>query len=94
MSDILSLKDVHAFYGKKIHALKGVSLEVGSGEIVCIVGNNGAGKTTMLKAISGMLAPDEGDIRFQGEAIAGLPAYIIARRGLSHVPEGRHVFPA
>ena len=93
MNALLSVHELNTYYGKKIHALKGISVDVQSGEIVCIVGNNGAGKTTLLKTISGVLKPEKGEVRFQGEPIAGLPSHAIARLGLSHVPEGRHVFP-
>ena len=93
MKGLLSVEALHTYYGKKIHALKGISVEVRAGEIVCIVGNNGAGKTTLLKTISGVLKPEKGEVRFQGESIGGLPSHVIARLGLAHVPEGRHVFP-
>ncbi|MBI3548350.1 MAG: ABC transporter ATP-binding protein [Elusimicrobia bacterium] len=90
---MLDIQGLHTVYGKKIHALKGVSAQVRSGEIVCIIGNNGAGKTTLLKTVSGVLQPDKGAVRFAGEAITGQPTHRIARMGLAHVPEGRHVFP-
>jgi len=93
MGVLLSLHQVHTVYGKKIRALRGVSLDVRSGETVCIIGNNGAGKTTMLKTVSGLLKPERGSVRFEGADITGQPAHCIARRGLAHVPEGRHVFP-
>lgn len=89
---LLSLQDVHTIYGRKIHALKGVNVAVRAGEIACIIGNNGAGKTTMLKTVSGILRPDRGSIRFDGTPIAGLAPHRIARMGLGHVPEGRRVF--
>jgi branched-chain amino acid transport system ATP-binding protein len=93
MSAVLSIEEVHTVYGKTIRALKGVSLEVHTGEIVCLIGNNGAGKTTLLKTVSGMLKPESGAVRFEGRSIGGLPAHEIARLGLAHVPEGRHIFP-
>ncbi|MEK7859001.1 MAG: ABC transporter ATP-binding protein [Elusimicrobiota bacterium] len=90
---VLELKGLHAVYGKKIHALKGVSLEVRQGEIVALIGNNGAGKTTMLKTVAGQLKPDQGQVLFEGQSIGGLPSHEIMRRGMSLVPEGRHIFP-
>jgi len=90
---MLSLDAVHAVYGKKIHALRGVSLEVHAGEVVALIGNNGAGKTTMMKTIAGLLKPEKGSITFQGRDLAGLPSHRIMRMGLSLVPEGRHIFP-
>ena len=90
---MLALDGVHAVYGKKIRALKGVSLEVRAGEVVALIGNNGAGKTTMMKTIAGLLKPEKGNILFQGRDLAGLPPHRIMRMGLSLVPEGRHIFP-
>ena len=90
---MLSLDAVHAVYGKKIHALRGVSLEVHAGAVVALIGNNGAGKTTMMKTIAGLLKPEKGSITFQGRDLAGLPSHRIMRMGLSLVPEGRHIFP-
>ena len=92
-SAMLELDGVHAVYGKKIRALKGVSLHVHAGEVVALIGNNGAGKTTMMKTVSGLLAPEKGKVRFQGRDIAGLPSDQIMRMGLSLVPEGRRIFP-
>ena len=94
MSDkVLELKGLNVVYGKKIRALKGVSLEVRQGEIVAMIGNNGAGKTTMLKTIAGQLKPEQGTVLFQGKSLGGLPSYEIARMGVALVPEGRHIFP-
>jgi branched-chain amino acid transport system ATP-binding protein len=90
---MLSLTGVHSFYGKKIHALKGVSLDVHGGEVVALIGNNGAGKTTMMKTIAGLLRADKGRVLFQGRDLAGLPPDQIMRMGLSLVPEGRRIFP-
>jgi branched-chain amino acid transport system ATP-binding protein len=90
---ILSVRDVHTFYGKKIHALKGVSLEVGAGEVVALIGNNGAGKTTLLKTIAGLLKPEKGDIDYEGAPIHGQASCTIMKSGLSLVPEGRKIFP-
>ncbi|WFF41781.1 ABC transporter ATP-binding protein [Salinicola endophyticus] len=86
----LSLQGVDAFYGQ-IQALRGVSLEVRQGEIVTLLGSNGAGKSTTLKTISGLVRARQGDVCLEGESIARLPAHQIARRGVVHVPEGRRV---
>jgi branched-chain amino acid transport system ATP-binding protein len=88
---LLDLDDVHVHYGA-IHALKGVTIDVETGQIVTLVGANGAGKSTTLRAISGLLKPSQGAIRFQGKSLAGCPAHDIVRLGISHVPEGRIVF--
>jgi branched-chain amino acid transport system ATP-binding protein len=88
---LLELEDTHVHYGA-IHALKGVSIEVDEGQIVTLVGANGAGKSTTLRTISGLLRPTRGSIRFQGRPIDGRPAHEIVRLGISHVPEGRIVF--
>ena len=90
---LLSVEDLHVYYGRKIHALRGISLEVRSGEVVSLIGCNGAGKTTLLRTISGLLACEQGSIRFEGRAVERWPAHDIARLGLGHVPEGRRVFP-
>ncbi len=89
---MLKLTDVHTFYGP-IEALKGIDIEVKQGEIVCLIGNNGAGKSTILMTISGILKPRSGEIIFEGESITGVPPYKIVRRGISQVPEGRRIFP-
>ena len=88
---LLDLDDVHVHYGA-IHALKGVTIAVEAGQIVTLVGANGAGKSTTLRAISGLLRPSRGMIRFQGKNLAGCPAHEIVKLGISHVPEGRIVF--
>ncbi len=88
---MLELRDVHAFYDKS-HILTGVSLEVGAGELVTLLGRNGAGKSTTLKAILGVVPPRRGTVRFAGELVSGLEPFAIARRGLCLVPEGRDVF--
>ncbi|HTX53794.1 MAG TPA: ABC transporter ATP-binding protein [Candidatus Baltobacteraceae bacterium] len=89
---MFEVHDVHVAYGA-VTALRGVSLEVKSGEIVCLLGANGAGKSTTLRTISGLLHPLKGEIVLNGEPIHRLTAEAIAKRGISHVPEGRHVFP-
>ncbi len=89
---LLSLSDVRAGYGA-IEALKGVSLSVGAGETVAVIGANGAGKSTMLMTISGVLRPREGEIRFDGGRIDGLPPHEIVARGVCQAPEGRRIFP-
>ena len=90
---MLELDSVHAVYGKKIRALKGVSLTVNAGEVVALIGNNGAGKTTIMKTVAGLLQPEKGSVRFQGRDLPGLPPDQIMRMGLSLVPEGRRIFP-
>jgi branched-chain amino acid transport system ATP-binding protein len=89
---LLALSDVHIGYGG-IKAVKGITLNVDEHELVCLIGANGAGKSTTLKAISGLLAPTAGTINYNGENIAGGAAYKIAGKGLRLVPEGRGVFP-
>jgi len=88
---MLRVTDLHVYYGA-IHALKGLSLTVQQGEIVTLIGANGAGKSTTLRAISGLIAPRSGDIAFEGSSIAGHGAHEIVRRGISQVPEGRRIF--
>lgn len=89
---LLELKNVHAYYGN-IHALKGPSLEVNQGEVVTLIGSNGAGKTTILRVIQGLLRLRQGSIRFAGQALEALPAEAIVRLGISQSPEGRLIFP-
>ncbi|HBG93472.1 MAG: ABC transporter ATP-binding protein [Nitrospirae bacterium RIFOXYB2_FULL_43_5] len=89
---MLELNDIHTFYGP-IEALKGITLKVNQGEIVCLIGNNGAGKSTTLMAISGILKPKAGTISFIGSDISDMPPHSIVERGISHVPEGRRIFP-
>jgi len=88
---MLSLRDLQVGYGQ-VPVIKGIDLDVAEGEIVTLIGANGAGKTTLLNAISGLLRPTEGEIRFCGERIDGLPPEQVVRRRLVHVPEGRKVF--
>ncbi len=89
---LLEVDDVHTFYGT-IEALKGVSLTVEEGEIVTLIGANGAGKSTVLRTICGLNAPREGTVTFDGEEISSRPPQAIVALGISHAPEGRHVFP-
>jgi branched-chain amino acid transport system ATP-binding protein len=89
---VLELEDVRVYYGA-IQALKGVSLEVRSGEIVTLLGSNGAGKTSTLRAINGLNRPRSGRITFQGQDITTRPAHEIVKRGISQSPEGRKLFP-
>jgi branched-chain amino acid transport system ATP-binding protein len=89
---MLRLEEVSVSYGR-VSALSGVSLEVRPGELVSLIGANGAGKSTTLKTISGLLRPLFGRITWDGEPIAGLPPREILRRGIAHCPEGRRVFP-
>jgi branched-chain amino acid transport system ATP-binding protein len=88
---MLEVNDVHAYYGN-IHALKGVSITVEEGEIVTLIGANGAGKSTTLKTISGLLKPRQGYVQLQGEDLKPFPAHKIVYKGVSMVPEGRGVF--
>ena len=92
MSALLSVSQLSVAYGG-IQAVRELSLEVAPGEMVCLIGANGAGKTTALKAISGLLVPYAGSVHFDGQSLTRLPAHEVARRGLSLVPEGRGVFP-
>jgi branched-chain amino acid transport system ATP-binding protein len=89
---LLTLDAVEAFYGS-IQALKGVSFKVPRGSIVTLLGANGAGKSTTLKCISGLVAPARGTVSFRGQRIDRLPSEAIVRLGISHVPEGRELFP-
>jgi branched-chain amino acid transport system ATP-binding protein len=89
---MLSLVDIHTFYGN-IQALKGVSLEVKEGEIITLIGANGAGKSTTLMSISGIVPPRTGEVRFMGESITRVNPNKIVSMGISQVPEGRRIFP-
>jgi len=88
---MLVVEDIHTYYGES-HALQGVSLEVKAGEVVCLLGRNGAGKSTTLKSIMGIVSPRRGRIVFEGEEIQGRPAHWIARHGIALVPEDRRIF--
>jgi branched-chain amino acid transport system ATP-binding protein len=89
---ILELEDVHTFYGS-IEALKGITINVRQGEIVTLIGANGAGKSTTLRSINGLNRPRRGTIRFQGEEITNRPAHEIVKLGIAQSPEGRRLFP-
>jgi branched-chain amino acid transport system ATP-binding protein len=89
---LLELRDVHTYYGN-IHALKGISVSVDAGEIVSLIGANGAGKSTTLKTISGLLRPRQGEIWFDGKRIDGTTPHDIVALGISQAPEGRRIFP-
>jgi len=88
---LLELDDVHTYYGN-IRALRGVSMHVDRGEIVTLIGSNGAGKSTTLKTISGILTPRQGEVRFEGQRIDEMPAHEIVKMGVAQAPEGRRVF--
>jgi len=89
---VLELEDVHTYYGA-IHALKGISLKVHDGEVVTLIGANGAGKSTTLRSINGVNHPREGRIRFQGKDITNAPPHEIVKMGIAQSPEGRRLFP-
>ena len=91
MGTMLKISDINVYYDA-IHAIKGISLEVNEGEIVTLIGANGAGKSTTLRTISGLLKPKTGSISFLGQEIAGMPAHQIVKEGISQVPEGRRIF--
>jgi branched-chain amino acid transport system ATP-binding protein len=88
---LVRVEDIHTYYGKS-HILHGVSLEVGKGEVVGLLGRNGVGKSTTLKAIMGLVRPSRGEVLFEGHAITGAPAHRLARLGIGYVPEDRRVF--
>jgi branched-chain amino acid transport system ATP-binding protein len=89
---LLELQNVHTYYGK-IHALKGVSITVNQGEIVTLIGSNGAGKSTTLRTISGLLTPRIGEVRFNGQRIDKSPPHEVVKLGIAQSPEGRRIFP-
>ena len=91
MGCILQVNDLHVYYGS-IHAVKGVSFSVNEGEIVTLIGANGAGKSTVLNTVSGLLHPRSGSVFFAGADLKGVAPHRIVERGLAQVPEGRHVF--
>ncbi len=92
MESILNIQDVHTFYGKS-HVLHGITLEVHAGEIVCLLGRNGVGKTTTLRSIMGLTPSSSGHIFFRGQEISRIHDYLIPRLGIGYVPQGRHIFP-
>ena len=91
MAQILKVDDIHVYYGS-IHAVKGVSFEVNEGEVVTLIGANGAGKSTILNTISGLLHPKMGSVLFEGHDLKGVAPHKIVEHGLAQVPEGRHIF--
>src|SRR5947209_15282411 len=92
MSPLLEVSEIHSYYGS-IEALKGVSLSVEPGEVVTLIGSNGAGKSTTLRSISGLTPASGGRVTFDGEEITRIPAHDIVGRGIALAPEGRHCFP-
>ena len=88
---MLEIKDIEVYYGM-IQAIKGVSFEVNEGEVVSLIGTNGAGKTTILHTITGLISPKKGSVIFEGKDITKIPAHKIVSLGMAHVPEGRRVF--
>jgi branched-chain amino acid transport system ATP-binding protein len=92
MSPLLEVADVHTHYGS-IEALKGVSLAVEPGEVVTLIGSNGAGKSTTLRSISGLTPPSSGSVTFDGDDLTSVPAHDVVGRGVALAPEGRHCFP-
>ena len=89
---LLELQDVHTYYGK-IHALKGISIKIEKGEIVTLIGSNGAGKSTTLRTISGLLTPRQGRVLLNGQPIHQIPPHEIVKLGVAQSPEGRRIFP-
>jgi branched-chain amino acid transport system ATP-binding protein len=89
---MLQISDLSIYYGKSV-ALRGITLDVADGEVVALLGGNGAGKSTTLRTVSGLLTPKAGEIVFMGERINGLPPHKVVKKGISHCPEGRRIFP-
>ena len=86
---MLKVEDLHVYYGS-IHAIKGISFEVNEGEVVTLIGANGAGKSTTLNTVSGLLKPRSGSVTFEDKSIVGVPAHKIVSHGMALCPEGRH----
>jgi branched-chain amino acid transport system ATP-binding protein len=91
VSALLEVEDLHVSYGA-IEAVKGISFTVEEGQVVTLIGGNGAGKTTTLRTLSGLLKPTQGEVRFAGRNITGLPGHEVLRLGIAHAPEGRRIF--
>ena len=91
MQPLVAVEDIHTYYGKS-HILNGVSLQVGAGEVVGLLGRNGVGKSTTLKTIMGMISPSQGKILYEGGAVTGMPSHKLARLGIGYVPEDRRIF--
>src|SRR5438067_2713140 len=89
---MLEVKDLRVHYGT-VEAVKGISFHVSAGAIVSLIGANGAGKTTSLRALTGLVRPSGGDVRFENTSLIGVPPHDIVRLGIAHVPEGRRLFP-
>src|SRR6516162_7031354 len=92
VAPLLEVEEIHTYYGKS-HILDGVSLEVGAGEVVGLLGRNGVGKSTTLKAVVGLVHPSRGEVRFEGRPITQSAAHRLARLGIGYVPEDRRIFP-
>ena len=88
---MLEVKDLEVYYGM-IQAIKGVSFHVDQGEVIALIGANGAGKTTILHTVTGLLSPKKGSVVFEGQEVTKIPAHKIVSLGMAHVPEGRRVF--
>jgi len=91
MQPLVAVEDIHTFYGKS-HILNGVSLQVGAGEVVGLLGRNGVGKSTTLKTIMGLVSPSQGRVLFEGKPVSGMPSHKLARLGIGYVPEDRRIF--
>jgi branched-chain amino acid transport system ATP-binding protein len=91
LNPLLKLENINSYYGK-IHALRNINIEIHEGEIVALLGSNGAGKSTTLKTISGILKPKKGEILWEGKSIVGITPHKIVEMGIIHVPEGRRIF--
>ena len=92
MKVLLQVENLHLYYGA-IYALQGIDFTIGQGEIVALIGSNGAGKSSTLKAIVGLHRPQRGEISFAGKSLKGLPTHRLVKKGIAMAPEGRHIFP-